>query len=142
MLVDDTYLDEVLTNLVENAVRYGGPTVAVRARAADGAGVVEITVEDDGPGVPDADLGHLFEKFYRVRRPGEGARHGMGIGLTVAQGLTRAMDGEIEAGRSTLGGLAFRIRLPAVGLPSEAEVTGRGGPSGAGQAAEAGEAPR
>ena len=121
LLVDDTYLDEVLTNLIENAVRYGGSRIRIAARetAEGGAPAVELTVEDDGRGVPDADLAHLFDKFYRVRRPGEGSRPGMGIGLTVAQGLSRAMHGDIHAARSPLGGLAFDVRLPAVHLPPE-----------------------
>ena len=131
--VDDTYFDEVLTNLVENAVRYGGSRIRIGARELEaGAEVmVEVVVEDDGPGVPDADIGRLFDKFYRVRRPREGSRPGMGIGLTVSQGLARAMRGEVTADRSELGGLAFRVRLPAVRLPPD-------GPNGdlvAGQAA-------
>jgi two-component system sensor histidine kinase KdpD len=121
LVVDDTYLDEVLTNLVENAVRYGGSLIRIGGRqVTDGdAPIVEVTVEDDGPGVPDADIGRLFDKFYRVRRPGQGSRPGMGIGLTVAQGLARAMRGDVTAARSELGGLAFRVRLPAVHLPSD-----------------------
>jgi two-component system sensor histidine kinase KdpD len=118
-LVDDMYLDEVLSNLLENAVRYGGPTICLSANQRPGDRMIEVVVEDDGPGVPDAEMGHLFEKFYRVRRPGEGSRHGMGIGLTVAQGLTRAMSGEIAAGRSLLGGLAVRVRVPAADLPPD-----------------------
>ena len=123
LVVDDTYFDEVLTNLLENAVRYGGSRIRIGARELKGEGdlapAVEVTVEDDGPGVPDADIARLFDKFYRVRRPGQGSRPGMGIGLTVAQGLTRAMRGDVTAERSTLGGLAFRIQLPAVHMPPE-----------------------
>lgn len=123
LVVDDTYFDEVLTNLLENAVRYGGSRIRIGARELRGDGdlapVVEVAVEDDGPGVPDADIARLFDKFYRVRRPGQGSRPGMGIGLTVAQGLTRAMHGDVTAERSELGGLAFRIRLPAVHMPPE-----------------------
>ena len=113
VVVDDTYLDEVLTNLVENAIRYGGPTVRVTAIARSDGQAVDVRIDDDGPGVPDDDRARLFEKFFRVRRPGEGSRRGQGIGLTVAQGLARAMGGEITAGRSDLGGLAMTVRLRA-----------------------------
>ena len=119
ILVDDTYLDEVVTNLIENAVRHGGPTIRVGALESRDDGVVVITVEDDGEGVPDADLRHLFEKFYRASRRGEGSRRGMGIGLTVASGLTLAMGGTLEAERSPLGGLALHLRLPSVAIPPE-----------------------
>ena len=125
LLVDDTYFEEVLTNLIENAVRYGGSLVRIGAREVGEAGsapIVEVTVEDDGPGVPDADIGRLFDKFYRVRQPGETSRRGMGIGLTVAQGLTRAMHGDVIGMRSELGGLAFRVRLPAVDLPHDPDA--------------------
>ena len=126
LLVDDTYLDEVLANLLENAVRYGGPTIRVSASQRSDERTIDLVVEDDGPGVPDSEMGHLFEKFYRVRRPGEGSRHGMGIGLTVAQGLTRAMGGELVAEHSPLGGLAMRVRLSATSLPPDADesITG------------------
>jgi K+-sensing histidine kinase KdpD len=126
VLVDGSYLDEVLTNLVENAVRYGGDTIRVTAVERRAEGTVVITVEDDGAGVPEADRARLFEKFYRVRGPREGSRRGMGIGLTVARGLTLAMGGSISADLSDLGGLAFRVTLPAARRPT-AEVTSRPG---------------
>jgi two-component system sensor histidine kinase KdpD len=119
LLVDDTYVDEVLTNLVENAVRHGGERVRVSARPVAGGAMVEIVVEDDGPGVAPAELPHLFEKFYRAGPSKSGSSHGMGVGLTVAEGLTRAMHGSIVADRSELGGLAIRVCLPSIDLPAE-----------------------
>ncbi len=117
VLVDDTLVDAVLANVLENAVRHGGSTIRVRAREADAA-TIEVTVEDDGPGVPGAALPHLFEKFYRVPVTGQGSG-GMGVGLAIAQGLTRAMGGEISAAASPLGGLAVRLRLPNAGMPAD-----------------------
>ena len=121
LVVDDTYLDEVLTNLVENAIRYGGAVIRIGAREATRgeAPTVEVVVEDSGGGVSEADIARIFDKFYRVQRPGQGSRPGMGIGLTVAQGLARAMGGDVTAERSGLGGLAFRVCLPAVHMPPE-----------------------
>jgi two-component system, OmpR family, sensor histidine kinase KdpD len=134
VMVDDTYVDEVLTNLVENAIRYGGPTIRVTATARPDDGEVDVRVDDDGPGVSEDDRARLFDKFYRVRRPGEGSRRGQGIGLTVAQGLARAMGGEIMAGRSELGGLAMTVSLRAARPLADAgdpEVTGAPSPAGA-----------
>jgi two-component system sensor histidine kinase KdpD len=121
LVVDALFLDEILTNLIENAVAYAHSTIRVRARQLPGQTepTVEVTVEDDGPGVPEMDMGRLFDKFYRVHRPLEGSRPGMGIGLTVARGLSRAMGGDIVAERGDLGGLALRVRLPAVLLPGD-----------------------
>lgn len=120
VLADQLYLSQVLANLLENGIRHGGDTIRVRAsRRPDG--LVETTVEDDGPGVPKAALPHLFEKFYQAGPPGEGRRRGMGIGMTVVEGLTRAMGGEVEAGRSELGGLRVDVRLRPAYVPDEIE---------------------
>ena len=137
LLVDDTYLDEVLTNLLENALRYGGERVRIAARPVSGEPNVEIVVEDDGPGVDPTDLPHLFEKFYRGGPPKTRSSHGMGVGLTVAQGLTVAMRGSIGAERSELGGLAVHVRLPSIELPAEDGDGSADGPGSEGQAGSA-----
>jgi signal transduction histidine kinase len=116
VLADQLYLSQVLANLLENAIRHGGDTIRVRGSERPD-GLVEVSVEDDGPGVPKAALPHLFEKFYQAGPPGEGRRRGMGIGMTVVQGLTRAMHGEVEAGRSDLGGLRVDVRLMPARVP-------------------------
>jgi signal transduction histidine kinase len=90
---------------------------------SDGDGWVAITVEDGGPGVPAESLPRLFDKFYRVQRPGEGARRGMGIGLAIVRGLADAMGATIEAAPSDLGGLAVRLRFPAAPLPATEEAS-------------------
>jgi signal transduction histidine kinase len=69
--------------------------------------------------VPKAALPHLFEKFYQAGPPGEGKRRGMGIGMTVVEGLTRAMGGEVSASRSELGGLRVDVRLRSAPIPED-----------------------
>jgi two-component system, OmpR family, sensor histidine kinase KdpD len=119
---DAVLLDAVVSNLVENAA-YHAPApaeVSVSARseaAANAARTVEIAVDDAGAGVPTADLPRLFEKFYRVERPGEGSRRGMGIGLAVVRGLTEAMGGSVAAEASPLGGLRVVVELPVADAP-------------------------
>jgi two-component system sensor histidine kinase KdpD len=122
VLVDELYLGQVLANLIENAVRYGGDTIRVTGRERPD-GLVEVSVEDDGRGVPESALPHLFEKFYQAGAPGEAQRRGMGIGLTVVEGLTRAMRGEVEACRSELGGLRVDVRLRPAIVPQESAAT-------------------
>jgi two-component system sensor histidine kinase KdpD len=122
VLVDELYLGQVLANLIENAVRYGGDTIRVTGRERPD-GLVEVSVEDDGRGVPESALPHLFEKFYQAGAPGEAQRRGMGIGLTVVEGLTRAMRGEVEACRSDLGGLRVDVRLRPAIVPQESATT-------------------
>lgn len=114
--VDATYVDQALGNLLENAIYYAGPAapVRVRAAAAQEGSIVTLVVEDGGPGVPPDALPHLFDKFYRVARPREGSRRGMGIGLAVVRGLVEASGGTVAARQSELGGLAVELTLPAV----------------------------
>jgi two-component system sensor histidine kinase KdpD len=120
VLVDPIFVDQILTNLLENAVAHAGADRLVRISAAtapDGERI-ELIVEDSGPGVPTRELGELFEKFYRGSTRGAAAR-GMGIGLAVVRGLTEAMGGRVEARRSALGGLAIAVALPAADEPVE-----------------------
>jgi two-component system sensor histidine kinase KdpD len=118
---DAVLLDAVVSNLVENAARHA-PSPAVlglSASVVNGTGprVVELAVDDGGPGVPPGDLERLFDKFFRVERPGEGSRRGMGIGLAVVRGLTEAMGGRVAAEASRLGGLRVVVGLPAAEEP-------------------------
>jgi two-component system sensor histidine kinase KdpD len=129
VLADQLYLSQVLANLLENAIRHGGDTIRVSAsRRPDG--MIEIRVEDDGPGVAEAALPHLFEKFFQAGVSSESRRRGMGIGMTVVEGLTRAMGGEVAACRSKLGGLRVDVRLRPAPVPRDLEEqAGPGGPS-------------
>jgi signal transduction histidine kinase len=81
---------------------------------------VRLTVEDSGPGVADAALVHVFERFYRGEAGRRGAS-GTGIGLAVVRGFVEAMGGRVSARRSELGGLAVDIELPSISIP-EADV--------------------
>ncbi len=120
--VDDVLFDAILTNLLENAARYAPAPAPMRVRGSRlGDDRVEVTVEDGGPGVSPAALPHLFDKFYRVDHPGEGARRGLGIGLSVVRGLVEAMGGRAEAAPSELGGLAIRVTVPVAILPPGSE---------------------
>jgi two-component system sensor histidine kinase KdpD len=114
---DPILLEQALVNLLDNARHHGGPDVRIRITAtAPDQDPVNITVEDSGPGVPDAALPNLFDKFYRSepRRPGGS---GTGIGLAVVRGFVEAMGGTVTARRGELGGLAIDLALPAAVLP-------------------------
>ena len=112
--IDEVFIDQVLTNLLENTARYSGPGAPVRISARElESGRIGLTIEDGGPGVPPESLPRLFEKFYRVPRLGEGARRGTGLGLAVVRGLMETMGGKISARRSELGGLAMDLELVA-----------------------------
>jgi two-component system, OmpR family, sensor histidine kinase KdpD len=118
--VDPIFLDEAVTNMLENAAKYTPPGTRIRLRAVESDdGLVRLTVEDAGPGVPEDALPRLFDKFYRVPGRPAGSRSGTGIGLAVVRGLVEAMGGRATARRSELGGLAIDLDLPVAHVPVE-----------------------
>jgi two-component system sensor histidine kinase KdpD len=123
VLVDEVLLSQVLSNVLDNAVKYAGADAAIRVSAEREGEVVRMTVEDSGAGVPEEALGRLFEKFYRVPRPGQVSRRGTGIGLAVVRGLIEAMGGTVTASRSSMGGLAITMTLPAAPPLSDEPAT-------------------
>ncbi len=116
--VDAVLLDAVLANLLENAARHTPPETALTIRASPGdPGRIKLCVADDGPGVADAHLPRLFDKFYRVGGSADGARHGMGIGLSVVRGMMEALGGSAVARRGERGGLTIELQLPVAPDP-------------------------
>ena len=109
---DPFRLGQVFTILLENALRYAGEgtTLFLSTRSTDGR--YEIIVQDSGPGVPQAFLPVMFERF--ARGDASRARHsgGSGLGLSIAQAICHAHDGSIEATLPAEGGLRMRIVLP------------------------------
>jgi two-component system sensor histidine kinase KdpD len=120
--VDAIFVDQILTNLLENAARYAaGKQIVVSAKSV--AGQVWLDVEDGGPGVSAAAMPHIFERFYRASRRQGGSRSegGSGIGLAVVKGLAEAMGGSVLARVSALGGLEVIVRLQVEEEPQPVE---------------------
>jgi signal transduction histidine kinase len=111
-------LMRAITNVVENAVKYGGVADATLVETPGG---IEIQVRDAGPGIPAGEIEHVFEPFYRLdpaRSPTEavGSMGGSGLGLAIARHVFRAHGGDIELVNAPTGGLIARMTLPrAVG---------------------------
>ncbi len=113
MWLDPDKIDQVISNLVENALKYGAGTVTVAVHGTpQGA---EVTVSDEGEGIPAELLPRVFTKFWR--RADGGRRQGTGLGLFIVKGLIEAHGGEIVARRAAAGGAEFRFTLPA-GAPT------------------------
>src|SRR3984957_17342419 len=98
---DPDRLAQLLANLIENAITYAKTVVAVAVTSYPDAGVCLITVDDDGPGIEEADLTRVFERFYRADR-GPNRRLGSGLGLAIVAELATAMGGSVRA-ESPLG---------------------------------------
>ncbi len=112
---DPDRLQRVLRNLLDNALRHTPAGGTIQVQAASDGGQVQVSVSDSGPGVAEADLERIFDRFYRgelSRRRDEGAAAGAGLGLAIARGLVQAHRGRIWAEPSPLGGVSVQIRLP------------------------------
>ena len=112
--MDDVLIEQVLLNLLDNALKYtpAGSPIVIVATATDAAVTVEVA--DRGPGLPPGDEEKVFEKFYRGR-PDHG--RGAGLGLAICQGVVRAHGGRIWVQNLPGGGVAFLFTLPLSGSP-------------------------
>ena len=109
---DRRLLLRAVGNLLRNALKYADHRIALNARRlADGS--VEISVEDDGPGIPEAERERIFEPFYRLDRSRDRASGGFGLGLSIAFKAVALHGGSIKVGSSPLGGASMTIVLPA-----------------------------
>ncbi|MBT3237793.1 MAG: HAMP domain-containing protein [Rhodospirillaceae bacterium] len=98
-----------VTNLIENATRYADH-VSVRAGQRDD--VIEITIDDDGPGIPEAQREDVFKPFFRIDQSRNLDTGGVGLGMSIARDVVRGHGGDIELADGPGGGLRARIRLP------------------------------
>ena len=109
---DPGAIQQVVENVVSNAVKFSplGSTVVVTVRPDGGTGVVE--VEDEGPGVTEADRARLFAKFARLSAKPTGGESSTGLGLSIVKTLTEAMGGDVSLESPPGRGARFRVRLP------------------------------
>ena len=104
---------QVISNLTDNALKYsaGGP---VQASLRKLHGQVVLSVADRGPGIPEADLPRIFERFYRVDKARSRAAGGTGLGLSIVSDTVKRRGGTVEAANRPGGGAVFTVRWPAV----------------------------
>lgn len=109
---DPDQIEQILLNLLSNAVKCvpqaGG---RIRVHIEQGADVL-LSVEDNGPGVPEKDRERIFEKFEQVKRPDSAPAGGTGLGLSISRALAEQHGGALSVGDAVLGGAAFLLRLP------------------------------
>jgi two-component system sensor histidine kinase KdpD len=119
--IDGLLIEQVLMNLLDNALEYtpSGSKIEVSARVI--AGAIEVEVADDGPGVPSGAEERVFQKFFRASA--SGGRRGIGLGLAICRAIIEAHGGEIRASNRTAGGASFRFTIPTTSLPPIIDTT-------------------
>ncbi len=125
-------LNHVLANLVQNALKYGGEAkwLAVRAAAShsNGKREIELRVEDRGQGIDPEDLPHIFEPFYRGKLALSNQIQGSGLGLNLAQQISRAVGARLTVDSHPGRGSTFAVHLPVASEGSGADGSGPLGP--------------
>jgi two-component system sensor histidine kinase CpxA len=109
-----------IENVVRNAIRYTAAGSAVEVSLAAKLDTALITVRDHGPGVPEGDLQHIFEPFYRVSEARERSSGGVGLGLSIAERTVKLHGGTIRAANAN-DGLLITIELPLSATPAVAQ---------------------
>jgi two-component system phosphate regulon sensor histidine kinase PhoR len=111
---DADRLEQVLANLVDNAIKYGNSPghVTVGGKKLEDGGI-ELFVQDDGPGIPPESLERVFERFYRVDKARAREQGGTGLGLSIVKHIVQAHGGEVRVESQPGKGAAFYFTLPA-----------------------------
>jgi two-component system phosphate regulon sensor histidine kinase PhoR len=118
VLADNDRIRQVVSNLLDNAIKYGragGKTTVVGSLLDDGR--LEISVSDDGPGIPKEAQGRIFERFYRVDKARSREQGGTGLGLAIVKHVVQAHGGEVRVESEQGNGSRFIINLPAIPTP-------------------------
>jgi two-component system OmpR family sensor kinase len=111
LVADRRLIARALGNLLTNAAKYGNHLISLKAHRL-GNGGLEVSVEDDGPGIPVNERQRVFEPFYRLDRSRDRGTGGFGLGLAIAQKALALHGGTIAVSDSTLGGAKFTLVLP------------------------------
>jgi two-component system, OmpR family, sensor histidine kinase VicK len=112
--VDPARVEQAILALVDNAIKYGPEGQSITLRSISAGGELRVEIGDQGPGIPETELPHVFERFYRLDGVGE---PGNGLGLSIAQTIAEAHGGRIEAESQPGEGTRMTLILPL--LPDE-----------------------
>lgn len=113
LVVDPDRIHQVLANLTANALQFGPAGRPVRLAASATGDEVTLSVSDEGPGIPEAEADHVFERFHRADSARAGTSGGAGLGLSIARWIVDLHDGHIRAEQNRPSGCTMVVRLPS-----------------------------
>jgi signal transduction histidine kinase len=112
---DETRLQEILYNLLDNAVKYSPPQAEIRLQAERQGQEIALAVSDHGPGIGKDDLPRIFERFYRVDKARSRALGGTGLGLSIVKHIAQLHGGRVDAESEPGRGTTVRVFIPVDG---------------------------
>ena len=120
---DETRLQEILYNLLDNAVKYSREGGEIRLRARKRDGEIVISVGDTGVGIRQEDLPRIFERFYRADKARSREVGGTGLGLSIVKHIAQLHGGSVEAESEPGQGTTIRVVIPMVAAPATVTQT-------------------
>jgi two-component system phosphate regulon sensor histidine kinase PhoR len=125
VLADRQALTEALLDLLQNAHKYTGPEKRITVRAAANGPTVQLSVTDNGPGIPEREHKRIFKKFYRARDPLSRTIEGTGLGLAMVKHIANGHGGRVSVASQLGHGATFTITLPAAAAAAEVSLDSR-----------------
>ena len=122
--VDYVQIEQVVWNLVQNALKYAPPGSPLTIAAEVAGQALVLRVADAGPGIPPEERARVFEPFYRMQQGSASPVRGSGIGLAICKGLVEAHGGQMTIGDGADGGALVEVRLPLASVPDRPDETG------------------
>ncbi len=114
VLADSDLLEQILLNLLENAIKYGSEAGKVSVHAEpDGHDQIRVSISDDGPGIPPESLERIFERFFRVDKARSRAQGGTGLGLSIVKHIAQTLGGRVWVESKMAEGTTFFFTLKA-----------------------------
>ncbi len=114
--IDEDRIEQVFTNLIDNAIRHTPDNGSVTIRLVKYGNIAQITVSDTGDGIPEEDLQYIFERFYKADKARTRVKGGTGLGLSIAKNIIEAHGGVITASRGAEKGTVMTITLPLLSV--------------------------
>jgi len=110
--IDPQRIEQVINNILSNALRYTPQEGKIIVEMEESPGQITLSVRDNGPGIPENSLPHVFERFYKADSSRQRDEGGTGLGLSIARSIAQSHGGEMTASNHPEGGAVFRLHLP------------------------------